>query len=294
MPSTPSTRLFANSDESGQGLLRLKRDAPETERANRSSRSHGQGKLRDIRRMHDVALLTNPGLIEDILALWLQELGSSFRVTHCLADQDLSELAAFPNHFEMAIIAYDRPDAPHSAVDAIQHVSTALPDTPIVLVSDAESPDAIVRALQHGARGYIPTTLEPSVATAALRLVISGGIFAPAIPLLPQPPGDANPKEPSQEGTAETAVAPPVANGSATDTRDDFEALAIRHLGVTTREAEILYLLQKGRSNRQLAAELRISENTVIVHIRHLMRKLGATNRTQAVFNALQMLASKQ
>jgi DNA-binding NarL/FixJ family response regulator len=51
----------------------------------------------------------------------------------------------------------------------------------------------------------------------------------------------------------------------------------------TTREADVLALLQKGHSNKWIADHLKLSENTVKVHIQHIMRKLHATNRTEAV-----------
>ena len=56
--------------------------------------------------------------------------------------------------------------------------------------------------------------------------------------------------------------------------------------GFTDREAEILDKLRQGKPNKTIAAELKIAESTVKVHVRSIMRKLNATNRTQAAFLA--------
>ena len=53
-------------------------------------------------------------------------------------------------------------------------------------------------------------------------------------------------------------------------------------LGVTRREAEVLTLLASGRTNRQIAESLYISEKTASVHVDNLLRKLGVTNRIEA------------
>jgi DNA-binding NarL/FixJ family response regulator len=56
----------------------------------------------------------------------------------------------------------------------------------------------------------------------------------------------------------------------------------LQSLGISAREAEVLRLLGLGRTNRQIGAELYISEKTASVHVTHLLRKLGVTNRVEA------------
>ena len=60
------------------------------------------------------------------------------------------------------------------------------------------------------------------------------------------------------------------------------EADPLRALGISAREAEVLRLLALGRTNRQIANELYISEKTASVHVSHLLRKLGVANRIEA------------
>jgi DNA-binding NarL/FixJ family response regulator len=59
---------------------------------------------------------------------------------------------------------------------------------------------------------------------------------------------------------------------------------------LTTRELAVLSLLRQGKANKIIAYELGISENTAKVHIRNILRKVGATNRTQAIYKSSQLL----
>ncbi len=58
--------------------------------------------------------------------------------------------------------------------------------------------------------------------------------------------------------------------------------------GLTSRQVAVLAHLRQGKPNKIIAHDLRMSESTVKVHIRNIMRKMGATNRTQAVYKARQ------
>jgi DNA-binding NarL/FixJ family response regulator len=64
--------------------------------------------------------------------------------------------------------------------------------------------------------------------------------------------------------------------------------------GLTVRQQEVLEGLRRGESNKQIAKRLDIGEATVKIHIRQIMRKLGARNRTQAALSAEQMFASRK
>jgi DNA-binding NarL/FixJ family response regulator len=137
----------------------------------------------------------------------------------------------------------------------IARIRAALASTPLVLFSEAHNADpvGIRRLLQMGLRGFISTrTTATSTAVAAILLVKAGGSYAPPSSLL------------------------------ADDTRTAQEARG----WLTSRQSEVLRELRQGKPNKIIAYELGMSESTVKVHIRNIMRKVGATNRTQVVYKA--------
>ncbi len=132
------------------------------------------------------------------------------------------------------------------------------PGAPVVLLSDIDQLGQVQKAFARGARGYIPTTSTTlEIAVEVIRLVRAGGSFVPASSL-----GDGgnslNPK----------AEAP--------------------HR-FTPRQTAVLQYLRQGKANKIIAYELDMSESTVKVHVRNIMRKMKAVNRTEVAFRLLVM-----
>ena len=150
------------------------------------------------------------------------------------------------------------------AIQQIRTLRETFRDTPIVVMSDARSalqPRNIRNALTSGAQGFIPTvTTELPAVLAAIRFVRDGGTFAPLNLLLPNRP------------------VPPSPSSATTHTH---------HL--TARQMTVLSHLRLGKANKIIAHDLGMTESTVKVHVRNIMRKMGATNRTQAVYKAQQL-----
>jgi len=138
-------------------------------------------------------------------------------------------------------------------------------DVPIIVLSDATAalePQTVRAALKCGVRGFISTrTFEMRTVSAAIRFVTAGGVFIPVDLLL-----------------VDEVKPPSGRNGSAPP-----DGL------LTPRQTTVLSLLQQGKANKIIAFELGMTESTVKVHIRNIMRKMGATNRTQAVYNSQQL-----
>ena len=145
----------------------------------------------------------------------------------------------------------------------VKELRQAFSHTPIIVLSDARTalqPRQVRSVLNSGAQGFIPTAItEISAAVAAIRFVRDGGTFAPLDVLLTHP---AHP-------TVST------------------ESRAGSHL--TPRQKTVLSHLRQGKANKIIAYELGMAESTVKVHIRNIMRKMGASNRTQAVYKSQQL-----
>jgi len=134
----------------------------------------------------------------------------------------------------------------------------AAPSSPLVLLSDLDNAAEVAQAIQLGVRGYLPTNLSVPQAIGAIRLVEQGGTYIPACVLA------------ASLGTQQTLSSRPVdAEGSVID--------------LSPRELQVLEILQQGKQNKTIAFELGMCESTVKVHIRHIMRKINARNRTQVV-----------
>jgi DNA-binding NarL/FixJ family response regulator len=132
-----------------------------------------------------------------------------------------------------------------------------LPDRlPTVFLSDLEDPDQIVDALEMGARGYIPTSVPLDIAVEAMRLVRAGGVFVPASSLIA-----------ARRSTDGAVAAKQTGNGM-----------------FTARQAAVVEALRRGKANKIIAYELNMRESTVKVHVRNIMKKLKARNRTEVAF----------
>jgi DNA-binding NarL/FixJ family response regulator len=137
---------------------------------------------------------------------------------------------------------------------------------PVVLLSDEDDPEEIIGALNSGVQGYIPSSLPLSVAVEAVRLVAAGGTYVPVSSLL----ACRRTAEASDQTVAEN-------NGS----------------GFTSRQTAVLKALHKGKANKIIAYELNMCESTVKVHVRNIMKKLKARNRTEVAFKTAELFAAE-
>jgi DNA-binding NarL/FixJ family response regulator len=134
-----------------------------------------------------------------------------------------------------------------SGIEAMISIRTEFADARIIMLTTFEGEDiSIQRALEAGASGYLLKSMPPKDMVEAIRQVNSG----------------------------KKRVPPEVA------------ARLVEHLsdkGLTEREVDVLRHVAGGNRNRDIAQRLFISEETIKVHIKHIMDKLGASDRTQAV-----------
>jgi DNA-binding NarL/FixJ family response regulator len=139
---------------------------------------------------------------------------------------------------------------------ALVHLRALHPQLPIVMVSAREEPAVMRRALDHGAMGFIPKSADAATLGEAITRVLDGDRWAPA-----------------------AAHAAPAASA------DEHDA-AQRLQGLTPQQFRVLQMLGEGLLNKQIGYELGVSEATIKAHMTAILRKLGASNRTQAVLIA--------
>jgi DNA-binding NarL/FixJ family response regulator len=191
----------------------------------------------------------------DCIGRWLQSHLNGLSVC-ALPDPEQIMTAPAAGDETRAVIINTGPERMSSAgvASLMARVGELMPSVPVAILSDYEDPENIRAAFELGVRGYITTSLASLVAVQAVYLVCAGGTFAPAAALL------------SSSGARSGADGAPVIEG------------------FTQRQAQILDCLRRGMANKLIAYELNMCESTVKVHIRNIMKKLNATNRTQVVY----------
>lgn len=207
-----------------------------------------------------IVLIESRPLMRHCLSQWLKE---HFR------DGDISALASPAEACNGARAARDAHlivysigaarVADREVLDNIQKLAQALPNVPVVLLSDQDDVEEVAKAIRHGVRGYVPTSLELSELAAALQCVEAGGTFVPADTLI-----------------RFVLHQRPASSGGLEMGRPLLE-------GLTPRELEVIARLRQGKPNKVIAYELAISESTVKAFVRRILIKLNALNRTEVV-----------
>jgi DNA-binding NarL/FixJ family response regulator len=198
-----------------------------------------------------------------------------------LAEFELMEMAA-PNDLSLALgrnvrlIALDVGDRSVRSPCVENQLATIdklFPCAALVLLSSADGEAAV--AMRRGVRGFFSTSISVDVAIAGLRLVLAGGVYWPL------------PIEAEQGGTVcSSMIASAGLDGpDKVEKGDPFRRREMWKTGIdlTPRQRNVLEALELGLPNKLIALRLNLSENTVKMHIQHIMRKCFARNRTEAV-----------
>ena len=176
------------------------------------------------------------------------------------ADSVLSTISSQPD-LDVAIIDLIMPGA--NGFELLNKICEKFPDVPVVLMSASEDPDHMRKVIDYGASGYIPKSASRDVMLSAVKLVLSGGVYIP--PAMLQPAGT--------DGNA-MGLGSELFGGSKPKTALPPE--------LTNRQLDVLLMLGQGKSNKEIARDLGLSENTVKIHVTAILKILNVSNRTQA------------
>ena len=155
------------------------------------------------------------------------------------------------------IILSEIGDSKDSIANLLKNFSTIAPEIPIIVLACNNDIEMAQTAISNGAKGYIPVTLGFEIAVEAVRFVLAGGTYVPVDYLLIRNWPGAIPSQPLSES---------------------FQ--------ITARELAVVRAIQRGKSNKTIAYELGMCESTVKVHVRRIMKKMNAKNRTEVAIKS--------
>ena len=151
-------------------------------------------------------------------------------------------------------------DNSEASISALKVLSELAPRIPVIVLAYRNDAELARAAICHGAKGYIPVTMGFEITVEAVRFVLAGGTYVPMDCLLARNARGDVPSQPPTPGL------------------------------VTPRELVVIRAIQKGKSNKVIAYDLNMSESTVKVHIRNIMKKLNAKNRTDVAIKSSELL----
>jgi DNA-binding NarL/FixJ family response regulator len=200
-----------------------------------------------------ILIADDHALFRDGLAMRLEEINHDIVLLQAPTFSQAAKILDKENDINMIIVDLDMPDMRWE--DGVEELKKKAPRASMVVISASEDIRNIRKILATGIKGYIPKRSDPKIMHNALKLILEGGTYIP----------------------------PALIENSNESTSNNY-----RHNGKTlpNRQSQVLDLIAQGKSNKQIAYEMGVSEATVKLHINALLRSLKVNNRTQAVVTA--------
>jgi DNA-binding NarL/FixJ family response regulator len=172
-----------------------------------------------------------------------------------------------------SVVLYNLVMADREGVDFVRTLAESIGDFPLVVMCDAEDNTLMRGVLERGAKAFLPSSTPGPLLVAILHLIIAGGVYAPPAMVM-----------------GLSANTDKAAGRDRADERRE-QLIAENFPTLTPRQSHVLALLSQGLTNRDIAGSLNMCENTVKAHVKQVMRKLSADNRTQAALMADRLIA---
>lgn len=219
-----------------------------------------------------ILLIDDHPLFREGVALLLKPLVEGLQTWEAGSCEEAFELLAQRGSADLVLIDLNLPGL--SGLDGLKQLRLDHPEVPVVVMSSADDKDMVMAVLDAGAMGFIPKSSTSQVMLGALRLILAKGIYLPPSVFLAARAAPA-----ASPGPVPPALAAPAAPSGRQPT----------DLGLTPRQADVLYLLLQGKPAKLIGRQLNLSLSTVKAHTSAVLRALNVTTRTQAVLAASRM-----
>lgn len=203
-----------------------------------------------------ILVIEDHALVREGLLLALKALEEHGEATEILGAQDAdaaSALLAANDDFDLVLLDLMLPGTGGMAYLGV--IRKRHPHIPVVILSALDDADTVRKAVQQGAAGFVSKASPTDVLLGALREVLAGEIWLP----------------PEHRD----------ASGKRRRTRTPAE-----RFGLTKSQSRVLELLAEGKTNREIAELLDVTEGTVKIHVSAIFKALNVSNRSQALLVA--------
>ncbi|MBQ9272002.1 MAG: response regulator transcription factor [Alphaproteobacteria bacterium] len=200
-----------------------------------------------------ILIADDHALFRDGLALRLEEIVPDAVISQASSYAQVFKILNAKSDIDVLILDVEMPDMPW--LDSLKQFRQIAPQMKIIVISASEDSRTIRTILATGVKGYIPKRSEIKVLNNALKLIIDGGSYVP----------------------------PDLLDNTS---QNNLSGRSIGVKTLTNRQSQVLDLIAQGKSNKQIAYDMGVSESTVKLHINALLRSLHVNNRTQAVITA--------
>ena len=204
-----------------------------------------------------VLITDEQSLFRDGLSLRLKQINQDISIIQSSNLAEMQKILSKDSDIDILIVDIDLAEL--NAAEVINKIKNIAPNTKIVAISSSEDTRNIKKILSLGVKGYIPKRSDSNILSGALKLILDGGTYIPPAML-----------DNGIDYSAYSSASPLKKN-------------------LTNRQSQVLDLIAQGKSDKQIAYDMGVSEATVKLHINALLRSLKVNNRTQAVITAQKM-----
>ena len=205
-----------------------------------------------------VLIADDHALFRDGLGMRLEQIDPNVVILQASSFGQALKILDQEKKIDLVVLDLDMPDMPWE--EGLGEMRKKAECARFVVVSASEDVRNIRKVLESGVCGYIPKRSDSNILSGALKLILDGGTYIPPAML-----------DNGIDYNGSSHISNPLKKN------------------LTNRQSQVLDLIAQGKSNKQIAYDMGVSEATVKLHINALLRSLKVNNRTQAVITAQKM-----
>lgn len=199
--------------------------------------------------MTRIMVIEDHALVREAMAQTLARMEPGLECVEASGADEALALLESGADWDLAIVDLMLPDM--NGFSLLGVLAKRFPDIPAIVVSALDDPASIRRAMKAGASGFVSKSSSSEILFSAVRKVLEGGVYSPDL----------------ETGAQPRRRAPSVSE----------------RYGLTVGQTRVLELLGQGKTNREIADLLGLSEGTVKVHVSAIFRAMNVKNRAQAL-----------